>query len=114
MDLTNFNENNWTICLIKIASSNEEATVITRRSSCLIEYIKEWGRGGGGGLLCFKLILRHRRIRWVQLSKQNVAVLMLIQNEVNVLCVRSSSESTETDQRSHGKVIATSVMKSLF
>ena len=113
MDLTNFNENNWTICLIKIASSNEEATVITRRSSCLIEYIKEWGRGGGV-LLCFKLILRHRRIRWVQLSKQNVAVLMLIQNEVNVLCVRSFSESTETDQRSHGKVIATSVMKSLF
>lgn len=48
MDLTNFNENNWTICLIKIASSNEEATVITRRSSCLIEYIKEWGRGAGG------------------------------------------------------------------
>lgn len=111
MDLTNFNENNWTICLIKIASSNEEATVIIRRTSCLIEHIKE---GGEGELLCFKLILRHRRIRWVQLSKQNVAVLMLIQNEVNVLCVRSFSESTETDQRSHGKVIATSVMKSLF
>ena len=49
MDLTNFNENNWAICLIKIASSNEEATVVIRRTSCLIEYIKE--RGGAGGVV---------------------------------------------------------------
>ena len=72
-------------------------------------------------MLCFRPILRHRRIHWEEFScMQNVVVLMLIWNDQNILCpyvlqwIQRNRNCVLINQRCFREVIASSVTKSLF